>query len=398
MLRIIKGSITELCDITKVFDSEYWLNDSSQKILLPYIKSTQELMNSTIQQYDKNGVANIIPSFDLGFSYNTGRIAGGFTTGMVVHWDSEVPFVPIDMTIKECSGSVVSISIDNIDFFNTERINNCLQKMNNQGYRFNFKTGNHFISLYRDKNKRYYLVIHSGDDSYRDINTGIYPSNEIWYKDQIKTSFDKTRSRYLNYLVDEYAERFVRIAINKRKDIAQFHRHLSEEIILGYGSIENQYTFQHYGFCFPNTAVLGTGFIKANEVFPIFSNEGLPIVIVKPTEKMWSVKVNNERRFVIPHGWGQDIRGITNLSNQWQNGKIILTINDEIIAQDISYTSKLPRDIAQIRVLKDYESFINGDISFEKCWNNKLYVDVVDILYPCASYSDNDKKTVLWEA
>lgn len=333
MLKIIKGSIAELCDIKKVFDGEYWLNDGSQKILLPYIKSTQELMNSTIQQYDKNGVANIIPSFDLGFSYNTGRIAGGFTTGMVVHWDCEVPFVPIDMTIKECSGSVVSINIDNIDFFNAERINNCLQKLNDQGYRFNFKTGNHFISLYRDNYRRYYLVIHSGDDSYRDADTGIYPSKEIWYKDQIKTSFDKTRSRYLNYLVDEYAERFVRIAINKRKNIAQFHRHLSEEIVLGYGSIENLYTFQHYGFCFPNTAVLGTGLIKANEIFPIFSNEGLPIVIVKPTEKMWSVKINSERRFVIPHGWGQDIRGITNLSNQWQYGKIILTINDKTIVR-----------------------------------------------------------------
>ena len=57
------------------------LNDDTQKILLPYIKETEHLLNGMVKRYDKCGEAHIFPSLDVGFPNNILRLAGGFATG-----------------------------------------------------------------------------------------------------------------------------------------------------------------------------------------------------------------------------------------------------------------------------------------------------------------------------
>lgn len=396
-MKIIKGSSTRLCSEDDLFNSKYWLDDSTQRVLLPYVRTTQLLLSKAIKLYDHNGSANIIPSFDLGFTYNTARLAGGFTTGMIVNWNSSIPFVPIDMTIKECSGSVISISADSTDFFSLDQIKISLKKMWKKGFRFNFSSGNHFIALYKNAHNNYYLVLHSGDDGYRNDQYGIYPSLRVWYRDKIKTITNESGHRYLKYLVDDAAEKFIQIALERRHFVADFHRELTNCILNNSGSILCSNTYQHYGMDTDHTALLGTGLIKLNERFPIFSNEGLPIVIVRPSKKMWSVQIDNDQRFVIPHGWGQCIQGVTELNYNASNNKLSIICDSKTIeSETIGYSVKIPKRIASVRQLKYYTEFLNGKKSYEACWNNNLFVEIEDILFPLASYNAENGEIKKW--
>ena len=152
-----------------LFRSEYYLDDCSQRVMLKYIYETQLMLNKVIQHYDANGNAYVIPSLDLGFTYNTGRLAGGFTTGMMVNWNCRIPFVPVDMTVKECSGSIAYIDTNEKydKFFTADRINEALLNMRKKGFQFNFSSGNHFINLYKNNDEKYFIAIHSSDESYR---------------------------------------------------------------------------------------------------------------------------------------------------------------------------------------------------------------------------------------
>lgn len=378
------------------FDSRDYLDDSSQRVLLPYIQKTQVLLNRAIERHDLNGGAEVIPSFDLGFTYNTARLAGGFTTGMAVNWCTDIPFVPIDMTIKECSGSVVAIDVRDTSFFTADKIKKALVKLRSAGYRFNFKSGNHFISLFRDDEWRYYLVIHSGDDGYRDNAIGVYPSDDVWYKGDVLSVYDDDGGRYLKYLVGAPAEKFINFALDRRHALADFHRLLADELVSNCGRVIASETYRHYGLDSPHTAVLGTGLVYEGGDFPIFSKEGLPIVLARPTGETRYVLIDGERRYVIPHGWGQRIKGVTSLSVSSVEKKISIGIGKESLCYDYGYTVKLPRDIADVREFDNYSDFISGKIPFEACWNDNLIVDVRKILYPVASYRDEEEIILLW--
>lgn len=107
MIEFVAGQKTTASSLDCLFKCENLLNDTTQMVLLPYIYETNLLLNEAITQFDKNGYASIVPTVDLGFSYNIGRLAGGFSTGMIVDWQCQLPFVPVDMTIKECSVSII---------------------------------------------------------------------------------------------------------------------------------------------------------------------------------------------------------------------------------------------------------------------------------------------------
>ena len=81
------------------------LNDSTQKMLLPYVKETERLLDGLVKKYDEYGEAHIFPSLDIGFPNNVLRLAGGFATGMLVVWKSGTPLVPVDTTVNVCSSS-----------------------------------------------------------------------------------------------------------------------------------------------------------------------------------------------------------------------------------------------------------------------------------------------------
>lgn len=396
-MEIIQGTKAKLGNISDLYDAKNLLNDATQRVLLPYIRETQRLLNKVIRQYDSNGQVCILPSIDLGFSYNTGRIAGGFTTGMIVNWCSSEPFIPIDMTIKECSGSIFKLDVSDMSFFSYKNIDETLTELKRLGHKFSFTSGNHFISLYRDGFGSYYLVVHSGDDGYRDPDLGIYPSDEVWYGGKVLRAYSEDRGRYINYLIGSDAARFIDLGLINRSKLARFHNCLCRTLLKDSGRIVTADTYQHYGFHSRNTVVLGTGLVAENKAFPIFSTEGLPITIVKPSEEMWSIIIDGDRRFIIPHGWGQVIDDVKDLTICPSEDTIRIKYGNNYYEQKIGYKSKLPKKLAKIRKLCNYSSFISGKSSFVACWNNNLYLDVVDILYPVASYSAELKKVNVWK-
>ena len=232
MVDLIVGNKSKVRSIENLFESRNLLDDDTQRVLLPYIYETKLLLDEAIRKYDKSGFSTIIPSFDLGFTYNTGRLAGGFTTGMLLNLESNVPFIPIDITLKECSGSIIYIGeYDNhIENFIAKKIKDILTDLKKNGFYFNFNSGNHFITLCVDKLQKCYLVIHSGDDSYRNNKDGVYPSDNIWYKDDVKILFNKDNSRYIKYLVSESANKFIELALSKRNNVESFHLEIAKRI------------------------------------------------------------------------------------------------------------------------------------------------------------------------
>ena len=397
MISFIAGKKTAAKSFEFLYQSDCLLNDLTQKVLLPYIFETNNLINKAIHLYDDNGFGTIIPTFDLGFTYNTARLAGGFTTGMLVDWQSKVPFVPIDMTIKECSVSIIELGTffqEHLNGFDGKRIGNILDVLRKKGYSYNFKTGNHFITLCTDFNNNCYLVIHSGDDSYRDDSVGVYPSDKVWYNSLIKTLYNDSHTRYIKYLVDEPAERFIEFALSNRNNVHMFHLEFAN--MLYSINCEEHFcnTYQHYGFHSEHTAVLGACLVPDNSVFPVLSNQGLPILLVRSTPDMWSVEIDNVRYSVFPHGWGQEIKNISRINVLDGKMQFILS-NGLLFETEIGYKKKLPKGFATIRMLNNYESIVNGALSFEKAWNDNFFGIIEKTLFPLASYN-SDNNTIIY--
>lgn len=390
MIEFVIGSKTEASSLTDLFNSRFLLDDFSQRALLPYILDTQSLLTSAIKLFDTAGEATIVPSFDLGFTYNTGRLAGGFTTGMLVDWQCKIPFVPIDMTIKECSGSIILLRdvSDPLSFFTAPRINRILEDLKKDGYKFSFTSGNHFIMLSFDKHQNYYIIVHSGDDSYRDNENGVYPSPHVWYTDNIRLIFNSDKSRYLKYLIGEPAKKFVDLALLNRKNVSVFHRKFATRLTMGYCDIAFCNTYQHYGLYSDHTAVLGAGLVDNNCEYPIFSNEGLPIVMLKPSSKMWAILLDGKEKYLFPHGWGQSITNVKYIKCLHEQDVIQIKLyGGEILTFQIGYKCKIPKSIAQIRSLCNYNDFVAGNVPFESVWKNNFYADVSNTIYPLSTYS-----------
>ena len=124
----------------------YTLNDPTQQMLLPHLKTTEELLSrvatklSGVKKY-----AEITAMPDLGIAHNCTRMMGGFFTGARYTWNSTVPFVPVDATVNVCGTAVFKlkseISVQNF----LERVEKVLADRTK--YTWNYTNGNHFISL-----------------------------------------------------------------------------------------------------------------------------------------------------------------------------------------------------------------------------------------------------------
>lgn len=94
-----------------LYNPENLLGDTTQKVLLPYLKETEILFNVALRKHDSQGFCRIYPSLDLGFPNNVQRLAGGFATGMLVTWNCGINIIPIDATVNVCTSSVFCLRI-----------------------------------------------------------------------------------------------------------------------------------------------------------------------------------------------------------------------------------------------------------------------------------------------
>lgn len=365
-----------------------------------------------VKRYDKCGEAHIFPSLDVGFPNNILRLAGGFATGMLVVWKSGTPLVPVDTTVNVCSSSYYEFDESALkgrkvsDFFNQKIIQNIINKGSvKEGLAFSFNTGNHFILLSKSRNTgHYFLVLHSSAKQYKDTYLGLYPKPHNWYSNLIKTYQEKGSDRYIHYLKDDEALRFISIARSLNEQNRDIHNWFASEI---FGDIKpiQQKTYHHYGMPTDYSIAIGTYVVDERDVVPIFSREGYPIFLFRPSSNMWSIVLEGKTKYIIPHGWGQELRydyfakqiqkeDFKNGKLSIKNGKFVLSNSQHGYYEkkfDIDYSARFNKKQVGVRDLYKTDKFDGKNI-----FGDTPYIKgtIEEILDPVALFSSDTEGAV----
>lgn len=358
-----------------LFNPENLLNDQTQKALLPYIKETQNLLNQVVKDYDsseKSG-AIIYPSLDLGYPNNVQRLAGGFATGMFVHWECGTDIIPVDATVNVCSSSVFKI-----DHFNPNQLGNNFQKYlndeifinasNTKGYSFSFESGNHFLMIAKDKNNDYYLVLHSSANEFKNSYMGLYPIENNWYSDKIKTF--RYNNRYLRYIKDKEARHFATKANHLLSYNEQIHSWLANKI--NNDSLPSESIIKHHYYMPTHSSIaIGTFVESPGTVVPMFSSVGKPVYLFRVGKDNWKISLEGEDKCLIPHGWGQQIETIKEVSVDKDRNMLFLdSKNIPVTPQE-----RINHDDKHIREFNSGEEFL-------KIGKRIIKGEIEKVLYP----------------
>ncbi len=380
--------------IDDLYNPANLLNDNTQKILLPYLKVTQELFNEAIRKHDPstNSHCQIIPSLDLGFPNNVQRLAGGFATGMLVTWQCGIDIVPIDATVNVCTSSVFKLNHFDPDKLQDKKslvasLNNCFSEASEEkGYSFSFTSGNHFLIIAKDHQRdEYYLVLHSSANELKNSYMGLYPVEGNWYSSKIKPIIGKN-GRYFRYLKDEDAKHFIRMTQIFKSYNEQIHLWLAQRIN-GASFDESDIIMKHHYYMPTDSSIaLGTFAEPIGETVPIFSAPGKNIYIFEIGKDNWQINLGGTKGDVclIPHGWGQRIDKIEKIGVR--NHELILKIAGQEFPQPIS--SKRHIECAD-KMLRNFE---NGQ-QFLKIGQRMIKGTIVTELIPCFEYSQHTMKT-----
>ena len=277
----------------------YTLNDSTQQMLLPHLKITEELLSRVATKLSgQKKYAQITAMPDLGIAHNCTRMLGGFFTGARYEWDSNVAFIPIDATVNVCGTAVSKLSkeISVKDFL--ERVETVLA--DKRIYNWNYQRGNHFISLCFSDGEYgteagYYMIVHASANEYKNGPNGLYPNSDVWYYDAIQTEYLEETARYLRYIAGAPAERFYEIA----RDLISFNeernRHFIKKVLQGY--LEKEIlSVQHYGM--PNSHTVCIGAHWECRPYTLLTAPGRPIFLVEPGQNYDGS----------PHGFGLSLK------------------------------------------------------------------------------------------
>lgn len=394
-----------------LFKPENLLNDDTQRILLPYIEKTKELFENTIKKYDssivyigtkkiqRSGVM-IFPSLDLGFPNNVQRLAGGFATGMLVMWKCGTPIVPVDATVNVCSSSVFEIDfntdMESIDFKNhIESI--ILQATMVQGYSFSFDSGNHFLMIAQDiDSKKLYLVMHSSANEFKNSYMGLYPAENNWYYNNIRTyPSPLTPERYFRYIKDKDAAYFVENAHKLEKYNVQIHKWFAENINRKEESAMGNKnrndlpvkgkTFHHYYMPTDSSIAIGTYVEEPNEIVPLFSDVGKDIYMFKIGKDNWKVRLGGKEVCLVPHGWGQVIEDVKSVVVDNENKKLKIG--------DIPFEINSKRRIEKEEVDKHIRRFKDGEEFLER-GQAMIKGEIVQTLRPIYLYCKERKEKI----
>jgi hypothetical protein len=369
---VFNGSADIKC-YEDLFKPENLLNDDTQKVLLPYIRKTKDIFEHAIKKYDSSTASNgimtiersgvmVFPSLDLGFPNNVQRLAGGFATGMLVMWKCGTSIVPVDATVNVCSSSVFEINDFNTDMDDKE-FTDYIEKImltatKDEGYSFSFDSGNHFLMIAQDiNNKKLYLVLHSSANEFKNSYMGLYPVENNWYSNSIRTyPSPMTSGRYIRYIKDREAKYFIENAHKLEKYNIQIHKWFAKAI--GWSDEKMGRTFHHYYMPTNDSIAIGTYAEPQGTVVPIFSSVGKDIYMFKIGRDNWTVRLGGRNVCLVPHGWGQAIDGVKSI--EYNNYERTLEINN--VKYEINSKSRMKNSgDKHIRDFKDGEEFLwNG--------------------------------------
>lgn len=383
-----------------LFKPENLLNDDTQKVLLPYIIKTKELFESAIKKYDssivrigtkeiqRSGVM-IFPSLDLGFPNNIQRLAGGFATGMLVMWKCGTPIVPVDATVNVCSSSVFELQDFNTDMedevFKQYIENIMFEATKGKGYSFSFDSGNHFLMIAQDVcSKQLYLVLHSSANEFKDSYMGLYPVENNWYSNYIRTyPSPYAPERYIRYLKDHDAIYFIENAHKLEKYNIQIHNWFADAIGKRETSKRGK-TLHHYYMPTDNSIAIGTYVEEPGTIVPLFSNVGKDINMFKIGKDNWKIRLGGKEVCLVPHGWGQAIDNVNSIIVDNENKEIKIDQTEYEIHSKVRIKNEIKKHV------RDFES---GKEFLEK---GKVMIkgDIVQTLRPIYLYCSKKKGKV----
>lgn len=381
------ANVTSLDDF---YDPANLLDDQSQHVLLPYIKETERMFTEAIKKHDRGeqSFCRLYPSLDLGFPNNVRRLAGGFATGMLVTWNCGVDMVPVDATVNVCTSSVYRLDriderwltdhrlfFDAVDKYGAEA-------SEKKGYSFSFMSGNHFLTISKDRgSEQYYLIMHSSANELKHSYMGLYPVEDNWYSQSIKHIKGKD-GRYFRYLKDEDARYFIRMAKNFQKYNEQIHQWVAERINGGAFQNGEKWIAHHYYMPTDQSIAIGTFAEPVGAQVPIFSAHGKPVYIFEIGPDNFQVDLGGQKGKVciIPHGWGQKIDGIERIAVRDNN--LVLTVNGTEYPTKISSQEHIRCDTKRIRDFDDGEDFLATG-------NGYIQGRFIKELIPCVEYSRN---------
>jgi hypothetical protein len=304
--------------------------DPAHELLLPFIQITEKLLEQSLHTVDKNATCRILPAVDLGFPHDVVRIAGGFPTGCYVEWNSSVPFIPIDTTVNIDTSSIFVLEDDISEDVDERLFEKLKANLEKSSYIFNFHKGNHFISFgrYIDSNIPV-LIIHSNEKEFKYQFNGLMPSDNNWYRDDVKIL--EKNGRYLRFLIGKSAELFIDIA----KSLEEFniirHRFVAHLLTKGKTCIRNQEDHHHYFMPTRQSIAIGCFPVRTGTAIPIFSKPGRRISIFEAHQGGGNVihKIKDEEYLVLaPHGWGKTCKPGTIFSIDYDRKKFTLSGRD----------------------------------------------------------------------
>lgn len=259
------------------------LNDATQKMLIPHLEITEELLARVATKLSgKKMDVQITAMPDLGIAHNCTRMMGGFFTGACYEWNTDLPFIPVDATVNVCGTAVFKLKkqISVQEFL--KRAKKVLEDKTK--YTWNYTRGNHFISLTRSNGEYgteegYYMVVHASANEFKNGPQGLYPNSNVWYYDDIQTEYFEGTSRYLRYIAGKPAERFYEIAKMLISFNEERNRYFIRNVLQEYLDKE-VLSVQHYGM--PNNHKVCIGSHWENTTYTLLTAPGRPIFIVEP--------------------------------------------------------------------------------------------------------------------
>ena len=119
-----------------------------QPQLVSYLSGTERALARVASSLSGRACdAEIVALPDLGLPHNVTRILGGFLTGALYQWETDVPFVPIDATVNVCGVSIFRMrdGFDGAKGFQ-DAVTRAETQLAGSSFVWNYSEGNHFIS------------------------------------------------------------------------------------------------------------------------------------------------------------------------------------------------------------------------------------------------------------
>ncbi|MBQ9322529.1 MAG: hypothetical protein IJ239_09335, partial [Eubacterium sp.] len=397
-LPIANNSRIRIRSREELFQPANLLDDNTQRVLLPYIRQTENMLTHVIKtKYDsrRESGAIIIPSLDLGYPNNVQRLAGGFATGMFIHWECGTPLIPVDATVNVCSSSIFRLTHYSEELTSNfcTYLERLMQFASEQfGYSYSFTSGNHFLMIARDATDpdALYLIMHSSANELKNSFLGLYPVENNWYSKAIKTYHEG--KRYLRYIKGNEAAYFIQNAHYMETYNTDLHRWLASQLNCEheFGEQDLQMTKHHYYMPTDSSIAIGTFVEPPGADVPIFSNVGKPIYLFRIGEDNLTFKLPGKKGTwcLVPHGWGQQIDHVQSLHvERGSNGLSTLYLDSH--AFPVNSRTRLGGD----ELKKSVRAFENG-AEFLNRGKNALSGEIIRTFTPMFLYCSKCKGPV----